>query len=123
VEKKEYNDKIAAIRQAIDMDVDLSDTEGMSGKVLILTRMVGLSAEVKARAFKDFQDAKLISYAKHKSEKLTPNVLKIVIEGETSEEAAKLELADRLNAGIVHAIDGLRTIISLRKSELENSLK
>lgn len=123
MEKKEYNDKISAIRQAIDLDVDLSDTEGMSGKVLMLTRMIGLSAEVKARALKNFNDAKLVAYAKHKSEKLTPNVMKIVIEGETSEEAAKLELADRLNAGIVHAIDGLRTIISLRKSEMENSMK
>lgn len=123
MEKKEYNDKIAAIRQAIDLDVDLSDTEGMSGKVLMLTRMIGLSAEVKARALKNFNDAKLVAYAKHKAEKLSPNVLKVVIEGETSEEAAKLELSDRLNAGIVHAIDGLRTIISLRKSELENSLK
>jgi len=123
VEKKEYNEKIAAIRACIDMDVDNSDTEGMTGKVLMLTRMIGLSSEVKARALKDFNDAKLIAYAKHKPDKLTPNVLKIVIEGETSEESAKLELADRLNAGIVHAIDGLRTIISLRKSELENSLK
>lgn len=123
MEKKEYNEKIAAIRQAIDLDVDLSDTEGMSGKVLMLTRMIGLSAEVKARAFKDLQDARLIAYAKYKSEKLSPNVLKIVIDGETAEAAAKLELSDRLNAGIVHAIDGLRTIISLRKSEMENSMK
>lgn len=123
MEKKEYNEKIAAIRACIDMDVDNSDTEGMTGKILMLTRMIGLSSEVKARALKDFNDAKLIAYAKHKTDKLTPNVLKIVIEGETSEESAKLELADRLNAGIVHAIDGLRTIISLRKSELENSLK
>lgn len=123
MEKKEYNEKIAAIRQAIDLDVDLSDTEGMSGKVLMLTRMIGLSAEVKARALKDLQDARLIAYAKHKADKLTPNVLKIVIDGETAEQSAKLELSDRLNSGIVHAIDGLRTIISLRKSEMENSLK
>lgn len=110
------------IREAIDIDVDNSDVDGLTGKVLMLTRLIGLSSEVKARALKDFNDAKLVAYAKHKSEKLSPNVLKIVIEGETSEESAKLELADRLNAGMVHCIDGLRTIISLRKTEMEKSI-
>jgi len=110
------------IRDTIDIDVDLSDLDGLQGKVLMLTRIIGLSSEVKARALKDFNDAKLIAYAKHKSEKLTPNVLKIVIEGETSEESAKLELADRLNSGITHALDGLRTVISLKKTEMDKSL-
>jgi hypothetical protein len=45
-----------------------------------------------------------------------------VIEGETAEHKGKLELADRLNAGIAHAIEGLRTIISLKKTEMEKSL-
>ena len=123
IKRKEFSDKIAALRQVLDMDVSMDDLEGMQGKVLMLVRLIGLSAEVKARALKDLSDAKLVAYAKHKSEKLAPTVLKVVLEGETSEEEAKLELADRLNAGLVHAIDGLRTIISLRKSELENSLK
>lgn len=122
MEKKEYSDKIKAIRDAVDLNVDLSDLDGMQGKVLMLTQVIGLSSEVKARALKNFNSAKLIAYATHKQEKLTPNVLKIVIEGETAEESAMLEMADRLNAGIVHALDGLRTIISLKKTEMEKSL-
>jgi hypothetical protein len=122
MEKREYSEKIKAIRDTIDLTVDLSDLDGLQGKVLMLTQVIGLSSEVKARALKNFNDAKLIAYAKHKAEKLSPNVLKIVIEGGTSEEGAMLELADRLNAGIVHAMDGLRTIISLKKTEMEKSL-
>jgi hypothetical protein len=122
MEKREYSEKIKAIRDTIDLTVDLSDLDGLQGKVLMLTQVIGLSSEVKARALKNFNDAKLIAYAKHKAEKLSPNVLKIVIEGETSEEGAMLELADRLNAGIVHAMDGLRTIISLKKTEMEKSI-
>lgn len=120
--KQEYNEKIKAIRDVIDLNVDMTDLEGMQGKVLMLTQVIGLSSEVKARALKNFNSAKLIAYATHKQEKLTPNVLKIVIEGETAEESAMLEMADRLNAGIVHALDGLRTIISLKKTEMEKSL-
>lgn len=119
---KEYTEKIKVIRDTLDMNVDLGDLEGLQGKVLMLTQVIGLSSEVKARAVKNMNDAKLVAYAKYKSEGLSPNVLKVVLEGETSEEAAKLELADRLNSGIVHAIDGLRTIISLKKTEMEKSI-
>lgn len=122
MEKKEFSDKIKTIRDTIDMHVSLEDLDGLQGKVLMLTQVIGLSSEVKARALKDFNDAKLIAYAKYKSEKLSPNVLKIVLEGETSEASAKLELADRLNSGISHALDGLRTVISLKKTELEKSM-
>jgi hypothetical protein len=122
MEKPEYKDKIKAIRDVIDLNVDMTDLEGMQGKVLMLTQIIGLSSEVKARALKNFNTAKLIAYAQHKADKLTPNVLKIVIEGETAEESSMLEMADRLNAGIVHALDGLRTIISLKKTEMEKSI-
>lgn len=120
--KKDFNEKIKAIRDAIDSVVDHDNLDGMVYKITLLINLIGLSAELEARALKDLKDAELIAYAKHKAEKLSPNVMKIVIEGETSEERAKLKLADRLNAGLVHAIDGLRTIVSLKKTELDKSI-
>lgn len=122
MEQREYNDKIKVIRDTIDLDVSIDDLEGLQGKILMLTRMIGLSSEVKARALKDLNDRKKIAFAKFRNEGLQASVLKYVIDGETSDEIAKLELADRLNAGIVHAIDGLRTIISLKKTEMEKSI-
>jgi hypothetical protein len=119
---KEYNEKIKILRDTLDISVSHDDLDGLQGKMLMLTQLIGLSSEVKARALKDYHDAKLIAYAKYKSANLAPTVLKTVLDGETSEDIAKLELADRLNAGIVHAIDGLRTIISLKKEEMSKSI-
>lgn len=117
-----YNEKVKAIRDAIELNIDTDNIDELVGKINRLINLIGLSAELKARAIKDLRDAELIAFAKHKGDKYTPNVLKIIIDGEAAEERAKLELADRLNAGITHAIDGLRTIISLKKTELEKSI-
>lgn len=118
----EYNEKIKAIRDAIEVHVDDDNVEGLVHKLNALSSLIGLSAETKAIAIKDLRTAELIAYAKHESKKLQPSVLKIVIEGETADEKARLEMADRLNAGIVHCMEGIRTIISLRKTEMEKSI-
>lgn len=122
-EKETYNEKVKAIRDVIDLDVNMDVVDSVVFKLHKCLLLVGLSAEIKARAIKDLHDARLVAYAKYKAENLQPSMFKIVIDGETSGEQAKLELADRLNAGLVHEIDGLRTIISLRKDEMNNSLK
>lgn len=116
-----FNEK-AAIRAAIELEVDSSNVDELIGKLDRLVNLIGLSAEIKARAIKDLKDAELIAYSKYKGEGLQASMFKIVIEGESSDQRAKLELADRLNAGLAHGIEGLRTIISLRKTEIEKSL-
>jgi hypothetical protein len=117
-----FNQKASAIRAAIELEVDKDDLDGLQGKLLRLVNLIGLSSEIKARAITDLKTAELLAYAKYKSEKLQPSLFKTVIEGETAEHKGKLELADRLNAGIAHAIEGLRTIISLKKTEMEKSI-
>lgn len=117
-----FNQKANAIREAIDLEVTKEDLDGLQGKLLRLTTLIGLSAELKARAIADLKRAELMAYASYKSEKLLPSIFKVIIEGETADERGKLELADRLNAGIAHAMEGLRTIISLKKEEMKNSL-
>lgn len=115
-------DKARAIRDVIELEIDKDNLDELTGKVNKLVNLMGLSAEIKASAIKRLKDAELIAYAKHKGEKLSPNIMKLVIEGETSNEKANLEYTDRLNAGIVHGLDGLRTIISLKKTELDKSI-
>lgn len=110
-----------AIRAALDLEVSSDDMEGLTGKLLRLTNLIGSSAELKAKAKGELKRAELIAYARYKSEKLTPTMMQTVIGGECSQEYENLEYADRLNAGIVHACDSIRTIISLRKEEMKTS--
>lgn len=118
----EYKDKVKAIRDGIELDIDKDNLDELIGKINKLINLMGLSAETKAVSIKELRQCELIAYAKYKSEKLPPTVLKIVIDGEVADQRAKLEYADRLNAGLVHAIDGLRTIISLKKTEMDKSI-
>lgn len=121
-DERTFNQKANAIREALDHDVHQDDLPALQEKLLRLTALIGLSAELKARAKHDLKTAELLAFARHKSEKLTPTMFKIVIEGEAAEEYGKLELADRLNAGLSHCMESLRTIISLKKEEMKNSL-
>lgn len=56
-------------------------------------------------------------------DKFAPQKCMKLLKSYCSKETATLEYADRLNAGLVHTIDALRSIISYRKSEMQNSLK
>lgn len=122
-EMNSFNDKVNAIKRAIEMDVDKDDTDGLQGKMLACVNLIALSSELKARATKELMDAELIAYQKHKDNDSGSMILKKIIEAEASSEQAKFILVDRLNAGLTHCIDALRTMISLKKSEMENSLK
>ncbi len=46
-----------------------------------------------------------------------------MIDAECNDEEALFVYADRINAGLSHSLDALRSVISLAKSEMENSLK
>jgi hypothetical protein len=118
-----FNDKVQAIKRAIEMEVSQEDLEGLQGKMLSCVNLIALSSELKARAVKDLADAELIAYNKHKDSTAGAMILKKIIEAEASAENSRFVLADRLNAGLTHVIDALRTMISLKKTEMENSLK
>lgn len=120
-DNRSFNEKANAIRQALDTEVSSDDLEGLQGQLLRLSSLIGLSAELKARAVADLKTAELMSFAAHKKENLSPTVFKVVMQGESADEYGKLELADRLNAGLSHAMEGIRTIISLRKEEMKQS--
>jgi hypothetical protein len=117
-----FKEKAKAIRDVIDMDVNADNIDELQGKLMKLVNLVGLSSELKAVAKRDL----LVAQAEALSgmdEKLPLTLLKMKVDGETADQESRLVYADRLNAGITHAIDSLRTLISLRKSEMEQSLK
>lgn len=116
-------DKLEAIRKAIDVDIVGLDIDSVVEKGKSLSQLIGLSAECKALARKNLEDARLIAIQKLLTDKHGPMILLKMADAMCSKELKIYEYADRLNAGITHQLDYYRTVISLYKTELENSLK
>lgn len=110
------------IRQVVDADVMDSDIDMVKNKLIQLTQLMGLSAEANASA-KKILSQKELGVMMSMDKKLPPSIQKEILSAQCFEETALYEYADRLNSAIVHSIDGLRTVISLYKIEIENSLK
>lgn len=118
---QELNNNLAEIKKHLEMEVQPSAIIDVQNKLQKLSSLSALSCECLKYAKQDFlyKQNKIINQLIKES--LPASILKLKIESELWEEGAKLLYADRLNAAIVHVNDSLRTIISLYKSEMENS--
>lgn len=118
-----------AIREVIDRDTQ-NDIELVRDKVIQLAMIAGLAAECQASAKKRFDNAVLAvtqrmieeNEKKEKADKIGPSILLDMAKRESSEEAALYEYAQRISAGLSHSLEGLRSVLSLYKTELQNSL-
>lgn len=115
--------KLNSIRACIDTDVTGCDIDTIVEKGKALTQMMGLSAECKAEAKKNLENRLLMAVHEIGTKQYPPSVLMRVANAMCADEAAAFEYADRLNAGITHQLDYYRSVISLHKTELENSFK
>lgn len=121
----EITTALNSIRALLDADVSNAIIEDVQAKAINLSQMMGLSAEAMASA-KKLLDEKEIEIFVTKSkdmEKFSPSVQIRFLKAHCKEEAAIYEYSDRLQSGIVHSLDTLRTVISLYKTELQNSMK
>lgn len=118
---QEITKALNVIREAIDSDVVDVDIESIKNKALKLSQLMGLSAETKASAKKLLLLKELIVLQKIDKE-LAPSVQARLLNAECYEEHAVLEYSDRLNAGIVHGLDVLRSAISLYKQEMASGI-
>ena len=116
------NEKLNCIRTEIDKTVSADDTVGMVEKLEKLVSLVGLSAECVAASEKELKKKNLISIIENKGNNYSPSVLIKIMDAECADQIAVWKYADRLNAGLSHAMDGLRTIISLHKEEMSRSV-
>lgn len=117
------SEKLESIRKAIDADIRGCDIDSVVEKGKGLAQLIGLSAECKAQARRNLETSRLIALQSLMKDKIPPSVLLKMADAMCSEELSKFEYADRLNAGITHQLDYYRSVISLHKTELENSLK
>lgn len=115
-------EKLQSIRDLLDVQTFESDTDAVANHAQELAAMIGLSAECKAEARKRVEESRLIALrAIVGDKKITPSVMLKMADGAIADELRVFEYADRLNAGLTHKMDLLRSVISLRKTELENS--
>lgn len=117
-------EKLEFIRKSMDVDVKDVDIDSVKNKGLELSQLIGLSAECKAEARRNMENARLAAL-KALDGKISPSVLLKMAEASCADQVAILEYADRINAGLVHQLDFLRSVISLhkeeRKAEAQNS--
>lgn len=119
----QLKDKLKVIRETIDADVSGCDIDTVVEKGKKLAALIGLSAECKAAARKALDLKRLAALKQMESGGYQASVMLKLAESECALEWGLYEYIDRLNAGIAHQLDYYRTVISLYKSELENSLK
>lgn len=112
-----------AIRAALDIDVVDAIIEDVQNKCLRLTQLFGLSSETTASAKKLLGEKEVEIFITKDLDKLAPQKAMKLLKSYCSQEVATLEYSERLNSGLVHTIDALRSVISLYKSELSNTLK
>lgn len=116
-------EKLNSIRALIDVDVTGVDIESLIEKGKQLSQMIGLSAECKAATRKELESARIAAIIQIENKNYSPSVMLKIAEAMCADELAQYEYADRLNAGITHQLDYYRSVISLHKTELENSMK
>lgn len=111
-----------AISSEIDREVSGGDIQGVQDKLMKLSQLIALSAECVTQAKKNYlyKQSEIIKI--NKDVIMPASILSKKIESDSWEESGMLTYCERLNAGIVHSIDALRSIISLYKTELTNNL-
>lgn len=111
------------MRKVLDREVVSGDIEAINQKLLDLTMLEGLSSETIARAKKVLHFKELTVLNEMIGQSMAPSVQTQSLKSKCYEELALVAYTDRLNAGIHHSQDALRTIISLYKEEMRGSMQ
>lgn len=119
----EINSALNTIRATLDVDVVSAIIEDVQNKCIALTQLFGLSSETTASAKKMLGEKEVEIFITKDLDKLAPQKAMKLLKAYCSQELATLEYAERLNSGIVHTIDALRSTMSLYKTEMQNGLK
>lgn len=118
------NNNLKCIRETLDTDTTGCDIESVVEKLQKLIQLSGLASECKAAAKQQLEEARLISIMRLREMKppVQPSLLLKMAEAECAKQNATFVYADRLNASISHSIEGLRSLISLRKEEMSKNI-
>ncbi len=117
-------DKAKSIRLVIDREVDILNIESLLQKLNDLINISGLSAEIVPSAKLEYRNAQevVIRDLMENPTNLPASTTNELIKARTGKEESFWEYTALLDKRLSYSIDGLRTMISLRKCEIENSL-
>ena len=101
------------------------DPELATQKLYKLSMCIGMSAESNAEAkrilFKKEMEVMTHLDENDAFENMPASIINRLIKARTADEIALVELTERINAGITHSMDALRSIISKYKTEMQYS--
>lgn len=110
------------IKGELESQVETSNIESVMDKLNNLTGLSGLSAELVANTKQLILQRQKPAILLAQKSNVSASMQKAFVESECAEEMMLYTYAERLNAAITHSLDALRTIVSMRKSEMENSM-
>lgn len=110
------------IKAELESEVQTLSIEQVMNKLNNLTSLSGLSAELVAETKQLILHRQKPAILLAQKTGVSASMQKAFVESECAEEMMLYTYAERLNAAITHSLDALRTIVSMRKSELENSI-
>ena len=120
--KDQIESNLSQIKTCLEMETG-DDVESKNEKLSQLIAFIGLSSEI-LRYTKQLVLIKQGEIVKDNIDtKLPPTILKSLMESEMWLELGLNLYAERINAGISHAITGLVTQISLYKAELSANMR
>lgn len=118
----EIKSNLDVIRESIDTNPTGADMQSVLDLGSKLSSLIGLSAECQSQAQKHLKIANLNAMRNGLVDDSKPSLAIRAIDALCADEIAMYEYACRINAGITHKLDFIRTQISLHKVELEKGL-
>lgn len=109
---------LSDIQKAMEIEVSIDNPTGIMEKMNALANLIGLSAECFAWSERYYNEklSELVLAKQYKD--LSATDKKMLFAGLACEEIHNHTHAERLNKGLTHAIDGLRSMLSFLKEEL-----
>ena len=120
---KGVKDKLDYISDLLGAEVDPQNPDEMLAKLNTLISNAGYVAGLVAETEQAYKYALLEAYKQTVEDKPPSTVHGKVLESMVASESAAHTYADKINASLKLAVEGLRTMISLYKTEAENSVR
>jgi len=121
--KPRVKENIEFITKCLNEEISPDDLLSVQHKLQECINVCGLAAETKAKAKELLHLKRFLAADEHKlGTKLPASVLKDIIDGLSAEEIGLFVQADRLNAFLSHSIDGLRSMLSMIKTQIEKGI-
>lgn len=111
--------RCASVSEAISLEVPDQDIEGMVGKLNQLTSLTGTMSECVADSLRLYRHCQSKSMEVHGSKGLQPSVLNKIVDADCGDQEALKTYCERLKSAMTATMDGIVTIVSLYKTELQ----